>query len=360
MPEGFVSHLPNGALIIFATGEEYTAGRAVDGERVTYRHTDFSTRNLPWPSDRPYPSIYTGLSTQIADRLQAGESSVAGVAQHLSPSEELRRAEVRQPIMPFEVDVLGRMRGAMFHAQEGLLTRIDADVVLGRDLVPWGSASFYDRRPDVAAGFGGQIHLKDRHQTWPDPDMTRSSEWSEILEVSPRVVLAAEQAIFVAAPLDTTTVPEFDMAQDANPVDVLRGSRFRAVAERLDYLNAELADDPDWEIDEVDPDSVASFAAFLFSAKPAALPMVGLHPSGFVFAQWKVVPQEGDVLWEGGDGSLIMVFEPSQLVSYAASSGMVESGTNSIAANGIMPVQGLRSVLGFFLSRVAEFEFDED
>ena len=147
---------------------------------------------------------------------------------------------------------------------------------------------------------------------------------------------------------------------DTDIVALLRVSRFRSIAERLDYLNAELAADQDWDIDEIDADSVASFCAFMLSTNPVALPLVGLHPDGFVFAQWRVVRRETDLFWSGGDGSLSMVFEPLNLVNYAASSGLGEDGAEAITANGVMPMADVRGALGFFLSRMAEFEFAED
>ncbi len=185
-------------------------------------------------------------------------------------------------------------------------------------------------------------------------------EQTEAREVSTTPILDADHEVPSVERLPQIWADKFSKAPGTDVLEALRTSRFNSIAERLDYINAELADDPDWHIDQVHPDSIASFGTFLLSENPSVLPMVGLHPSGFVFAQWRVVKLEQDLLWDGGDGSLSMVFEPSNLVNYAASAGIAPDGAHTIVASGIIPVEDVKNSVEFFLSRAAEFDSDED
>ena len=138
---------------------------------------------------------------------------------------------------------------------------------------------------------------------------------------------------------------------DEDIVDALRSSGFQSVADRLDYLNAAVAEDPEYDADEINSDSVAAFGKFLLSANPEVRPLVGLHPSAYVFAQWRIKSQEEDAWWGGGEGSLSVVFEPSKLARFAARCGKTEDGVNVIVANGVVPVQDLEGSIRFFLTR---------
>ena len=184
-------------------------------------------------------------------------------------------------------------------------------------------------------------------------------EQTEAREVSTTPIVDADHKLPSAHLLPKMWAGTFSEAPSADVLEALRTSRFSSIAERLDYINAELADDPDWNIDQVHPDSIASFGTFLLLENPRVLPMVGLHPSGFVFAQWRVVNLEHDLHWDGVDGSLSMVFKPSNLVNYAASAGTAPDGAHTIVASGIMPVEDVKNSVEFFLSRAAEFDSDE-
>ena len=280
--------------------------------------------------------------------------------QHPTLLEATAQIGVERFAPAFDLDALDHQDSAIFEVPGRPFPGPDSIVIGRENPITWGAA-------DISNGPSYLIPQRDVHI---DIDI-----WNQI-ETLPGMNLLLERdnaretlqidVPYIATAVQSPALPERPAAivpgitPNTDVVAALRNSRYRAVAERLDYLNAELADDPDYDIDEVNPDSVVNFATFLLSEKPAAPPIVGLHPNGFVFAQWRVVRQEHDELWGGGDGSLVMVFEPSNLVNFAARSGIAEDGAKTITANGVMPVQDLQISLQYFLSRVAEFEFNED
>ena len=148
-----------------------------------------------------------------------------------------------------------------------------------------------------------------------------------------------------------------EMAYD-DVVAALRRSRFKPVAERLDYLYESMADDQD--IYEVSPDSVVAFGTFLLVAQPTALPLVGIDPSGYVFAQWNVEARNEPAPWGGEEGSIVAVFEPTKLVHLTARCGGSTDGTSPVELNGVVPVQALANTLHFFLSKATAHRVDDD
>ena len=138
---------------------------------------------------------------------------------------------------------------------------------------------------------------------------------------------------------------------DDEVVQILRTDGFQSVVERLDYLNAVVAEDPEYEADAIHPDSVSAFGKFLLSAKPKVRPFVGLHPSAYVFAQWRIKGGARDELWSGGEGSLSIVFEPLGLARFAARAGQSGGGSNVAVVNGLMPAEAIAGALEFFLAR---------
>ena len=147
------------------------------------------------------------------------------------------------------------------------------------------------------------------------------------------------------------------MAHD-DVVTALRRSRFKAVAERLDFLYECAANDP--VINEINPESVTAFGKFLLVAQPAALPSVGLDQSGHVLAQWKIASGDESTPWSGAEGSIVSVFEPTDLVHFTAKYGAATDDNNPVELNGAVPVQALASTLHFFLAKAAPFGVDDD
>ena len=152
------------------------------------------------------------------------------------------------------------------------------------------------------------------------------------------------------------TIPHVLGTDAEEMLDMLRASKFRGIAERLDHLNAEVTDDPDFDVDQIHEQSVENFGNFLLTAEPSAMPMVGVHPAGYVFAQWRVVGNEKEQYWGDGDGILSVIFEPSHLVRYAASSGPEVEGIERISCSGIMPTENFRAAMDVFFSRVADYK----
>ena len=215
--EETIGRSPDGVRIIFTTDELYILDPTLQGEPTRYKPRDLFTSNLPGLPEPAYPSIYMRLSTQIAGQLETDVALFSGVVQHLTPSEELRPLGVREPLVPFEVDVLGHMSGAISRAQGGAFADIDPDAITGRNLAARGTANVSNWSAEMAATFGMQVPFEDRHQRWLAPDATRSSDWSEIREESRVVASAARPTVFVAEPLDMIVVPESNTAQDTDP-----------------------------------------------------------------------------------------------------------------------------------------------
>ena len=283
-----------------------------------------------------------------------------GMHQYLATFRTIGQIEGERIPEPFNLGTFHHTGRTPFDPQDLPLPDLGGIFTVGGDPLILGQADVSDAPPPLGYTQVGQIHFGVWNAVGVHPETHLPPEWDNLRETSQVVGTRITAMVLAPESVEKPTSLATLIEPDTDVVLALRNSRYREVSERLDYLNAELADDPDWDIDEVDPDSVASFATFLLSEDLAALPIVGLHPSGFIFAQWRVIRQQHDEFWGVGDGSLVMVFEPSQLVNYAAICGKADDGASAITANGVLPVQNLRSSLGYFLSRVAEFEFNED
>ena len=185
---------------------------------------------------------------------QANRPSVRNIDQYLAPAKAIGQLEIEALSENLNLDISVNMGRAMFDAQ-GLPFPDDSGIMFFGDA--WNMLGTYSDTY-MPLGFG---NLREFPQRW--------GHYSDSIILAPQ-------------PVERLYTPGANIAPDVDVVQALRNSRFREVAERLDYLNAELAEEPDWDVDEVDPDSVLDFATFLLTANPSALPIVGLHPSGFV------------------------------------------------------------------------------
>ena len=140
-------------------------------------------------------------------------------------------------------------------------------------------------------------------------------------------------------------------------VQALRGSRFKPVVERLDYLN-ERADNAE-RIIEINPESVIEFGRFLLVSQPAALPSVELDPSGHVSAQWTIQGQE-QATHSSEEGTMLSAFEPTQPLRFTAKFGASAHDASLVELYGVIPVQALAGTLRYFLPEATGYVVNDD
>ena len=147
-------------------------------------------------------------------------------------------------------------------------------------------------------------------------------------------------------------------------VAAMRGYGLAAIADRLNHLRAQIADDPD-EPDLV-LESLRSFADFFMHEDRLPLPEVGIGPEGFLEAEWRIPAERGasvvasharwvrpdERYWGQGDGILAMKFLPSGSIQYAAISGPVGRGKERLRSSGVYSKDSIMSAIQAFTSRL--------
>lgn len=144
----------------------------------------------------------------------------------------------------------------------------------------------------------------------------------------------------------------------------MRGYGLAAIADRLNHLRAQIAEDPD-EPDLV-LESLRSFADFFMHEDRLPLPEVGVGPEGFLEAEWRIPAERGasviasyarwvrpdERYWGQGDGILAMKFLPSGSIQYAAVSGPVGRGKERLRSSGVYSKDSIMPAIQAFTSRL--------
>ena len=137
----------------------------------------------------------------------------------------------------------------------------------------------------------------------------------------------------------------------------MRAGGLGVVCDRLDYLYQLQADDPD------DPPILLHclqlLKQFLLANPRFATDRLGVDSTGCLTATW-ILRREGvkelatevssydSHYWGNGDGILVMVFQPTGLVRFAANSGPPMNGVERLRCNGILPADSVLSAVPQF------------
>ena len=131
------------------------------------------------------------------------------------------------------------------------------------------------------------------------------------------------------------------------------------VCDRLEYLYELQADDPD------EPpilfDSLKSLKQFMLANPQLATDRLGVDSTGCLTATWilrrevdKGSVKDDDLVsgsfgyWGNGDGILVMVFQPTGSVRFAANSGPPVNGFDRLRCNGVLPAESVLTAVSEF------------
>lgn len=154
-----------------------------------------------------------------------------------------------------------------------------------------------------------------------------------------------------------------DQAQDV--IETLKSSGWVSFADRIEYLNNELDEDP--EEPQLSLGSLKTFNRFVQSSSMPGSPQVWVDSNGYVGLQWRIpepdrhlnlrgsqpVTRADDHLWGKGDGILLLVFLPSGRIKYSGTSGPVGKGLGRTRVDGDDPPAVTLKKIEPFLSRIA-------
>ena len=119
-------------------------------------------------------------------------------------------------------------------------------------------------------------------------------------------------------------------------IAVLRLFGLEKVADRLDYLRALIADDPDET--PMDVESLRAMSLFLMGERQLPEPEIGTTPDGLIQTEWRTPP----------NGILAMEFLRSGFIRFAAVSAPAQKGVDRLSVNGTLPKdEALAAVLPF-------------
>ena len=223
-------------------------------------------------------------------------------------------------------------------------------------LAGWLNRSIFDR--------------DERHRAQVGEVMVDGVAWD-----GTRVVLDVEGQRIMLAPrpkgrllwglmVRTGTVEgKLPVQEQQGPVPILSEMRVRGlgvVCDRLEYLYELQADDPD------EPpilfESLKLLSRFLLANPRLATDRLGVDSTGCLTATWILRrevdkgPVEDEDLgsdsrsyWGNGDGILVMVFQPTGSVRFAANSGPPVDGFERLRCNGILPAESVLSAVSEFI-----------
>ena len=160
-----------------------------------------------------------------------------------------------------------------------------------------------------------------------------------------------------------TVEGKLPVQEQQGPVPILSEMRVRrlgVVCDRLEYLYELQADDPD------EPpilfESLKLLSRFLLANPRFATDRLGVDSTGCLTATWILRrevdkgPVEDEDLgsdsrsyWGNGDGILVMVFQPTRSVRFAANSGPPVDGFERLRCNGILPAESVLSAVSEFI-----------
>ena len=121
---------------------------------------------------------------------------------------------------------------------------------------------------------------------------------------------------------------------------LLRQSGLDAAADRLDYLQELIEEDPDEP--EMSLDSLRQLALFLMEERQLPFPGIGMGPDGLLGISWRI-PERGIIA---------MRFLPSCLVQFAASRDLTAPESQRIGVNGTLPAKEALQSVKTFTSRI--------
>ena len=107
-------------------------------------------------------------------------------------------------------------------------------------------------------------------------------------------------------------------------IAVLKFHGLDAIADRLEYLQGLVADDPDEQPMSID--SMRELAYFLMSEQQLPQPQIAIGPEGLAQIEWRV----------GETGILAMEFLPYNLIRFAAISAPAKSGAKRMRVSGTL------------------------
>lgn len=131
-----------------------------------------------------------------------------------------------------------------------------------------------------------------------------------------------------------------DAASREEVTAALREAGLDAAADRLDYLQELIDEDPDEP--EMSLDSMRRVALFLVEERHLPFPDIGVGPDGSLGISWRIPPR----------GIVAMDLLPSGLIKFAATCGPVEFDIGPVVVNGTLPRKETLQAVKLFTDRI--------
>ena len=129
--------------------------------------------------------------------------------------------------------------------------------------------------------------------------------------------------------INTATKPE-------NIIDILRSNDMTDVADRLTYLYKVIAEDQDEK--PIKFETVKGLARFLRCNRQLPTPRIGIHPDGFVHAEWMI----------SNYGILTMTFLPNNTIRFVS----ILHGENEWRVSDVQPSDVMMNIITPFIEHL--------